>query len=59
MNAGAAYAVPHDEMVFALFQSSRNSNRLFVLSSGGTWDPQALPRSQEGVLAHAVLPNQR
>ena len=35
----------------------RNSSRLVFLS-GGTWDPQALVRSQEGVLAHAVLPNQ-
>jgi hypothetical protein len=57
MDARAADTIPFDEVVFTLVRNSR-SDRLVILS-GGTWDPQALVRSQEGVLAHAVLPNQR
>ena len=57
MHAGAAHAVADHEVVLAVVNDSRNSRRLVFLS-GGTWDPQALVRSQEGVLAHAVLPNQ-
>ena len=57
MHASAKHAVADHEVVLAVVDDSRNSSRLVFLS-GGTWDPQALVRSQEGVLAHAVLPNQ-
>src|SRR5579863_1594846 len=65
MNAGAADAVTRGEMIFAVerlasflrYGSRHFQLRLPVFLSGGTWDPQALHRSQEGVLAHAVLPN--
>src|SRR5215212_10389802 len=57
MDAGAAHAVADHEVVFTLVHDCWSSSRLLILS-GGTWDPQALVRSQEGVLAHAVLPNQ-
>src|SRR4029077_9334505 len=58
VHAGAAHAIADHEMVLAVVNDSRNCRRLVFLS-GGTWDPQALVRSQEGVLAHAVLPNQK
>src|SRR5205085_704226 len=57
VHTGAAHAVADHEVVLAVVDDSRNWCRLDLLS-GGTWDPQALVRSQEGVLAHAVLPNQ-
>ena len=57
VHAGAAHAVADHEVVFTVVNDRRNDSRLIFLS-GGTWDPQALVRSQEGVLAHAVLPNQ-
>jgi hypothetical protein len=57
VHAGAAHAIADHKVVLAVIDDSRNWSRLDLLS-GGTWDPQALVRSQEGVLAHAVLPNQ-
>ena len=57
MHAGATHAVARDEVILTIVYDSRSRCRLVFLS-GGTWDPQALVRSQEGVLAHAVLPNQ-
>jgi hypothetical protein len=57
MHAGATHSVSRYEVILALARNWRSCCRLVFLS-GGTWDPQALVRSQEGVLAHAVLPNQ-
>ncbi len=57
MHAGATHAIARDEVILTIVYDSRSRCRLVFLS-GGTWDPQALVRSQEGVLAHAVLPNQ-
>jgi hypothetical protein len=46
-------------MILTLFDWSRSYHGDWSDSlSGGTWSLQALRRSQEGVLAHAVLPNQ-
>jgi hypothetical protein len=60
VHAGTADAVANGKMICAVFHRRRHLEfGLSVFLSGGTWDPQALPRSQEGVLAHAVLPNQR
>ena len=62
MHAGATYAVADGEMILTILHRRWRRYCEFglpVFLSGGTWDPQALPRSQEGVLAHAVLPNQR
>jgi len=59
MNARATHAIPDNEMIVARICGVRSRHDTGVLSSGGTWRPQALPRSQEGVLAHAVLSNQR
>src|SRR5205814_6617120 len=59
MNAGAAHAVPDDEVIVARVRDDSSNRDRPMLLWGGTWDTQALPRSQEGVLAHAVLPNQR
>src|SRR2546423_8237052 len=66
MRARASYAVPHHKMIVALLRLCRASgfelrgvdDREFFLS-GGTWGPQARRQLEEGVLAHAVLPNQR
>ena len=61
MHASAANAVAGGKMIEAIVLGRRRRHfqfRLPVFLSGGTWDPQALHRSQEGVLAHAVLPNQ-
>src|SRR5438874_1212523 len=70
MHAGASHALADGEVVVALFLGHRSDSghrrddadvRLCFAGgsfAGGTWGPQALPRSQEGVLAHAVLPNQ-
>ena len=62
VHAGTADAVANREVIVAILRQRRRGHCEFglpVFLSGGTWDPQALPRSQEGVLAHAVLPNQR
>ena len=45
--ARAADAVPHHEMIVVLVGVNRE--RPDVVLSGGTWSPQALPRSQEGI----------
>jgi len=66
MNAGAPNTVANGEMVFArkiLPAFCRRGSGYFqfdlaVFLTSGTWSAQALHRSQEGVLAHAVLPNQ-
>ena len=53
-----ANAIADDEVILAVVTGdSRRDNRLGFLSVG-TWSSQALVRSQEGCLAHAVLPNQ-
>src|SRR5215207_9889245 len=59
VHAGATYAVADREMVLALLDGSRSHDGDWSdFLSGGTWILQGLRRSQEGVLAHAVLPNQ-
>src|SRR5215210_6840496 len=66
MRSRAPHAIPHHKMIVALLGHSRANSfdrrgvgdRDFFLS-GGTWGPQARRRLEEGVLAHAVLPNQR
>jgi hypothetical protein len=55
MNARTTHAISNNEMIAPRIRGHDTG----IPFSGGTWRPQALPRSQEGVLAHAVLPNQR
>jgi hypothetical protein len=57
MHARTAYAVADDEVIFAIIENRRRGDG-FCFLSVGTWSSQALVRSQEGCLAHAVLPNQ-
>ena len=61
MHARAANAIADHKVVLALVtgdcRCDRRHRRLCFLSVG-TWSSQALVRSQEGCLAHAVLPNQ-
>jgi hypothetical protein len=59
MRASAPHSVPHHEMVRTLFANRRRCVDRKILLSGGTWGPQAFSQLKEGVLAHAVLPNQR
>src|SRR5947209_9873197 len=60
MHPGAPHPVPHYEMIVPPlgFERQRRGDR-DVFLSGGTWGPQVHPQLEEGVLAHAVLPNQR
>jgi hypothetical protein len=59
VHASATHAVADREMVLALFDWSRSYHGDWSdFLSGGTWVLQGLRRSQEGALAHAVLPNQ-
>ena len=53
MYAGAAHAVAHGEVPFATLRGCRlHYSHVSQALSGGAWRRQALPRSQEGVLAH-------
>ena len=66
MHAGAADAIANSEVVLArvvlpAFRRRRNRHFQFGLAvflASGAWSVQAFHRSQEGVSAHAVLPNQ-
>jgi hypothetical protein len=58
MHARTAHAVADDEVIFAIIENRRRGDG-FCFLSVGTWSSQALVRSQEGCLAHAVLPNQK
>src|SRR5258708_28242572 len=57
MHASAAHAVAHGEMPFAALRGcSLDHSHVSDALSGGAWRRQALPRSQEGVLAHCRPP---
>src|SRR5262249_18812430 len=57
VHAGAAHAVANGEMAFApLGRVALNHGDVSDVLSGGAWSCQALPRSQEGVLAHVRPP---
>ena len=57
MHASATNAVADGEVACAAFACRRlDHGNVRDSSSGGTWTPQALPRSQEGVLAHRRPP---
>jgi hypothetical protein len=66
MHASAVNTIANGEVVLArkiLPAFCRRGSRHFqfglaVFLTSGTWGAQAFHRSQEGVLAHAVLPNQ-
>src|SRR6185312_11823982 len=59
VRARAPHSVPHHEMIVTLLGLRRGRCDHNFFLSGGTWSPQALPRSQEGVLLHSALSNQR
>ena len=61
MHARTTHAITNREMALAVPNWRRSGHFEFglrIFLSSGAWDSQALSRSQEGVLAHAV-PNQK
>ena len=63
VHACAAHAITNGKMIVTILRQQPEADTakfgLPVFLPGGTWISQALHRSQEGVLAHAVFPNQR
>src|SRR5215831_5865412 len=60
MHAGATHTVAHGEMPFApLGRRGLDHGDMSDVLAGGAWVRQALPRSQEGVLAHWRPPQPR
>src|SRR5579862_240775 len=58
VGAGATHAVADREMIVALVRRRRRDFEFgfSCFRSGGAWSPQALHRSQEGILCHASSP---